>query len=232
MGRDVQYMILSTPSSGSDWFARAVAKHAPEHVKYYDKEYFNPLCNWPHMNAMQGVFGCECVPHNLTHGLDVRRAETVLDNTWNRAPWSFDKEVWTWELSRVRFFADRFRCVVLTREESLTFPPSRARVLSWYKVVSDAYGLTEGASIMQAARRGHAVASAVLRHSAMMCSLPEISYRTLLEGSAQQIADAVGDWMPGLNVPAFCDEIIATRKPPHAACATASKNSAASLPAS
>ena len=39
-----QYMLLSLPSSGSDWFASCIRAANPD-LRYFDKEFFNPITN-------------------------------------------------------------------------------------------------------------------------------------------------------------------------------------------
>ena len=50
-----QYMMLSLPNSGTDWLCRILAKHGRgDALRYYDKEFFNPICNLKYAGGPRG----------------------------------------------------------------------------------------------------------------------------------------------------------------------------------
>ena len=122
-------MILSLPNTGSTWFAECVAKG---YEGKYFYEYFNPLRNPDHEEMLARSFGCETVAsyaNIATPGsADI---DTEIAKTWGQDGYHFTKEVFS--PLKLATFAKRFHCVVFFRDESLVFPPSRLRIISFYE---------------------------------------------------------------------------------------------------
>jgi hypothetical protein len=117
--------ILALPSSRSDWFAQQLAESSG--LKYWHKEFFNPTCN--HHWAVQG-FGSEMVSH-YKHIVQPEPSDAAY-SAWLQTGCKVNKEVFS--AFNVEWFAERFRCIGLTRGESM-FPPQRVRVLAWYDAI-------------------------------------------------------------------------------------------------
>ena len=52
-------LMLTLPNSGSTWFAKLVA--GLPGCRYYEKEFFNPVCNLKHELVLRRNFGSELV---------------------------------------------------------------------------------------------------------------------------------------------------------------------------
>lgn len=138
---DKPKMILSLPSSGSDWFANCVCQATG--WKYYVKEWFNPLTNLPMADALiDALLGCELAsttPYILgqfpqgTERDRVARLREKLFGKYVSQGWQLDKEVWAF--GRAYWFAEHFDCMVLARTKKNVFPASRLRVLQWYESI-------------------------------------------------------------------------------------------------
>lgn len=121
-------LLLSIPNSGSDWVARCIAQVTG--WNYYEKEYFNPICNMGEADRLIFAgFGCELA--SAARGIWIhptKDAQEIYDQF--RRQYSFNKEVWGF--SKIDWYKERFDCIVLTRSWQTMFPPSRLRVVQWY----------------------------------------------------------------------------------------------------
>lgn len=126
-------LILSMPSSGSDFFARSVAEATD--WSYYDKEWFNPICNLKHFDELQqDGFFCESpsCQDNMYDTVHSRRMYWKFLDTGHK----LNKEVFNF--AKWRWFSQRFDIVCLVRTKQTMFPPSRLRVLQWYESICTA----------------------------------------------------------------------------------------------
>ncbi len=133
-----QYMMLSLPNSGTDWLCRILAKHGRgDGLRYYDKEFFNPICNLKHATVLEGPFGCElasCFENiGVRSELQARDLEAAYQASWEMEGYNFDKE--NFSALKVPFFAQHFDIVFLYRPAYNVFPPSRLRVWAWYDAI-------------------------------------------------------------------------------------------------
>lgn len=214
-----QVMILSLPNSGTDWLCPILAKHSGGRLRYFEKEYFNPITNWKHTDVLARAFGCELV--TCHEHIAARWTGSLLDaiyrTTWQREDWSFDKEVFS--PFRVPWFAERFDVVIMQRPTYDVFPPSRARVWSWYDAIYHSL-LKAGQlaafspSLEQRARIAHSHCQSHMLHEATRLQLPVLSYRTLGTGTKEQVVEHLDrGWIGRLvDVPAAAAEIVSTRR--------------------
>ncbi len=189
------WLCLSLPNSGSDWFADLVAQ-CTRGAKYFRKEYFNPITNWPHLDTLAIAFGCELPStarhlHKQIHGIldDDDEAEmlSIIDDTWGKQEqWNCNKEVWSFGNARV--FQKRFQLWGLTRSASTLFPPSRARVWAWYDAIACAAGLQHtGGRLEQRCRAAHKIGVECIHNSATELDFPVLDYDKLVTGTPDEV---------------------------------------------
>ncbi len=213
-------MVLSLPNSGTDWLCPILAKHSGGRLRYFDKEYFNPITNWKHTDVLALAFGCELVTcyKNIAASWSGPQLDAIYRATWERSGCNFDKEVFS--PFRVDWFAERFDVVIMQRPTDEVFPPSRARVWSWYDAVY--HSLAEAGHVLSSARPAleerarlaHKVCQSHMLHEATRLQLPVLSYRTLGIGTKQEVIEHLDHgWIGRLvDVPAAAAEIVATRR--------------------
>jgi len=132
-------MIVSIPNSGTDWLASIIEKWGSG-LRYYRKEFFNPICNPRYGQQLELGFGCELVSCYRNIGVrsadQVKTLDDVYRRTWMRENWNFDKE--NFSAFKVPWLAEHFELVFLYRSYDSMFPPSRLRVLAWYDAIYNA----------------------------------------------------------------------------------------------
>lgn len=227
MGTDYkQYMIIGLPSCGSDWLCPLLARHSGGRLRYFEKEYFNPITNWKHTGVLESVFGCEMVScyRNITAPSWDSNAQRVYEQTWCKDDYNFDKELMS--PFRVEHWAQRFAVALLHRSRENTFPPSRARVWSWYDAIYHSL-LAHGhetcrdakpPTLAERTRRAHDVCWRHLKEVAGRLDLPILDYDHLCQDPEPAIVDQLGrvQWIVALvDIEAAAREIIATRRYPH-----------------
>jgi hypothetical protein len=124
-------LMLTMPNSGSTWFARLLAERLPG-CRYYDKEFFNPVCNLKHELTLRRNFGSElvsCYRNIASPGDSYIDDDIVL--TWGAENYNFTKECQSG--FKLDAFLRHFRVFVFLRPEEESFPPNRARVWSFYE---------------------------------------------------------------------------------------------------
>lgn len=136
-----QFALLSLPSCGTDWLAKAIVARNPSLVYY--REFFNPICNLRHYNELASSFGCELyetVSHlaqpiaSPTLGVDREPfIANAYESTWLRESIQFTKENFSAFIAD--FYVERFTTFILYRPWEMCFPPSRLRVYSWYSAM-------------------------------------------------------------------------------------------------
>jgi hypothetical protein len=124
-------LMMTMPNSGSTWLAKLLAEHLPG-CRYYDKEFFNPVCNLRHEHTLRRNFGSELVScyQNIasTGGRDI---DEDIAATWGAENYNFTKECQS--CFKLEAFLRHFRVFLFLRPEAESFPPNRARVWSFYE---------------------------------------------------------------------------------------------------
>lgn len=211
--RDVDRLMLTLPNMGSTWFAALLAKHLPG-CNYYDKEFFNPVCNLKHADRLQRGFGSELVScyRNIATEGDCRLPMDIAA-TWGKEDYTFTKE--TFSVMKVWAFAQRFNCFVFLRSEENSFPPSRARVWSFYEHAWHAF-YERGMPLKEKTIDGRM--HEIYRHmrdtlivQAANLELPVIWWEDLFMDDEERIARNIESAV-GLMLPELACEIVATRK--------------------
>lgn len=210
-------MLLTVPSSGSDWLARVLARNAK--VNYYEKEFFNPICNRKHGAALERDFGCELVSCYQNIARDAATQPGIgltIDRTWGREQYTFDKEVWS--AFKIPAFVERFRCALLYRSPQQTFPPSRDRVYSWYDAIWNALReqgmVAECKPLTERAVEAHTHCWQRMFAAAAKYSIPILHYDVLAGGTRLDVRNELDcGWMTDvLDLDAAVDEIMETRR--------------------
>jgi hypothetical protein len=214
MRRDL--LIVTTPNTGSTWLTKLLARHSA--APYYDKEFFNPVCNPLYRDYLGERFGCELVSmyHNIALPMKPGDLEEVLAKTWWRHAWRFNKEnQLAWKLEAFRQFFD---VVVLWRRMDNVFPPSRPRVWGWYEafyVSALEAGIAdkvEGGVVSRAMEGWRLAWDKINQDSA---DLPRIDYDLLMNAETpEEIEDHLAQLTPvlaGFNPVRAAREIYRTR---------------------
>jgi hypothetical protein len=131
MNRNKPLLMLTMPNSGSTWFAKTVGAHLPG-CRYYEKEFFNPVCNLKHETVLRRNFGCELVScyRNIASAGDDHIDDDIAA-TWGAEDYTFTKECQS--AFKLGAFLRHFRVFAFLRPEAESFPPNRARVWSFYE---------------------------------------------------------------------------------------------------
>jgi hypothetical protein len=217
-------MILSLPNSGTDWLCRILAKHGKgDGLRYYEKEFFNPICNPKYAMMLEPVFGCELAYCHENIGIwsevQDEELEAVYQDSWACESYNFDKE--NYSALKVRFFARHFELVFLFRPVENVFPPSRLRVWAWYDAIYSALvatGMIEETGPIDLEGRSvaaHKTCWDVMWKEAEAIGAPVLDYERLCKaGSVEDVADHLGrGWIArAVDVPAAAAEIFATRR--------------------
>lgn len=205
-------MLLSLPNSGSDWLAPMLAE--AHGYRYFDKEFFSPICNAKHRETIASCFGCEMVSNYHQIGVPWKQQpqlESLFRQTWEKEDWTADKEVFAFR--KVGFFASRFRCVALHRSRELTFPPKRRRVQVWYDAIYWALGRPPGPNLQDRCLRAFDQASSELLAACADESIPVLDYGTLCFGDEATVANELSRC--GVHADSLVASILATRRYDH-----------------
>jgi len=211
--------MLSLPNSGSTWFGEQIARNiegcrcAPE--------FFNPIRNFKHERALVQHFGCELVEcYDKIADPGDFRADRCIKETWGTEGFTFTKEVFS--PMKLELFMRHFRCFVFLRPADLSFPPTRARVWSFYEhaywaLHNRGYGVGEHHSVRQRAIAAHTFMSEHLRFKAAENAVPVIWHHDLFRKSSEAMQDFL-TWalkstcdQDGLDVKQLVADIVATR---------------------
>lgn len=223
--RNDQIALISLPSSGSTWFAKCMIKafglQAPNDDNY---EFFQPLRSLSYGAELSRCFGLETVSQfkNIAtpcNGIDLEIFEEVYQTTWEKEPYNFCKEVWSF--AKLPLFNQHFRCVCLTRSAEETFPPNRLRVYGWYDAIWNAYRIygkvpfAQCYDYKQKAIEAHNWATQNMLSDAATLDIPVIRYSVIAGGNAAEIAKEIDNgWISKLSISLvgnLVDEIISTR---------------------
>ena len=217
-----QYMILSLPNSGTDWLCRILAQHGRgDGLRYYDKEFFNPICNLKYATVLEGPFGCElasCFENiGVRSELQARDLEAAYRASWEMEGYNFDKE--NFSALKVPFFAQHFDIVFLYRPADNVFPPSRLRVWAWYDAIYTAMvanGEIEAdqLDLQERALAAHKACWDIMRDAAKRFDAPILDYETLCKASTESAVAYhlnVGWIAEAVDVKAAAREVFASR---------------------
>lgn len=169
------------PNSGSTWFAALLAQHIPG-CRYYDKEFFNPICNLTYERVLRRNFGCELVGCFDNIALPGRPGiDDDIRETWGRERFTFTKECNS--AFKLPTFVKHFNCFVFLRKAENTFPPGRVRVWSfyehaWWALQEAGYKLQEE-SLAGRAIEAHGILEAQLLKDAAALDVPVIWWEDL-----------------------------------------------------
>ena len=124
-------LLVSQSNSGSSWFARCLAEAHPE-LRYFDKEFFNPMMNHRHAARLSRSLGCELhsTVDNLASVPDPEDIDQLIASTWGAEAHGFTKE--NFLAFKIPAFARTFEVFFLFRGADYCFPPERSRVRQWY----------------------------------------------------------------------------------------------------
>jgi hypothetical protein len=133
--------------------------------------------------------------------------------TWGAESFNFTKEVWS--PFKLEAFSRHFRCFVLVRSEEESFPPSRARVWSFYEHAWHALKL-RGVGLFETTIHGRAVEAHTIMQRRVIADadwlgVPVIRYEELFEDHSAVAAclrRAFGDDVSD----AVVAEVVATRE--------------------
>jgi hypothetical protein len=168
--------MLSLPNSGSTWFAATLAKNI-EGCRYFDKEFFNPVCNIKHELVLREQFGSELVScyRNIAFGGNSHIHDDIA-NTWGKEDYTFTKECQS--PFKLPIFMKHFTCFAFLRRAEHTFPPGRVRVWSFYEhawyALREAGHHCHGDTLEERAREAHAIQTAAIIESAELLGVPII----------------------------------------------------------
>ena len=212
-------LIVSLPNSGTTWLTAVLDKcgYGP-----YVDEFFNPVLNHKHEMLLRQHFGSElaCCYNNIaseghvgTSGFGPGKMSTLelVQTLWPEGTPGFTKE--NYSPFKLPVLNEHFRCVVLLRHTSGTFPPSRVRVWSFYEHAWQALkerslGMHE-VTLRARAMEAHAFMARHLRNSALDLGVPIIYYEDLFDDDRMPAQLTLA----GLTAGGVIDEIRATRRP-------------------
>lgn len=203
MNKDRNRLMLTLPNSGSTWFASLLARNLPG-CKYYDKEFFNPICNMKHADVLVRNFGSELV--SCYRNIARSGGDETLDDirtTWFSEDYTFTKE--TYSPMKLEQFIFYFDCFAFLRKRENTFPPRRSRVWSfyehaWHGLVEEGFAL-EGKTLEARAIEAHWVMQKTIIESAERASVPVLWFEELFESDdkvMEKIVEVTGMELPGL----------------------------------
>ncbi len=112
-------LLISTPRSGSDWFAESCLQWRPPD---YFREYFNPVCNATESAILRLAFGSERDWVNVALPWECQDdvCDFVFQSIWSRNPFRFVKE--NFASFKIGFFRRYFDCFALVGHRMSTFP--------------------------------------------------------------------------------------------------------------
>jgi len=204
-------IVLSLPNSGTTWFCNCINKHTEG--EYYD-EYFNPILNSEHEVALRRTFGSElacCYKNIATDNEDT--FDDTLNETWfSQTRYTLTKE--NYSPFKLHLFKRAFtKVVVLLRHTAGVFPPSRARVWSFYEhawqALADAGHPLKEIGLRSRAMEAHTLMARHMRQHAKELDIPIVYNEDLhTDRMESMVLDA------GFSQ-AVVDEIAKTRRPKH-----------------
>jgi hypothetical protein len=206
-------LMQTLPNSGSTWFATLLAQHIPG-CRYYDKEFFNPVCNLKHEMVLRRNFGCElveCYRNNALPGDE--HIDDDIKRTWGNEDYTFTKECNS--AFKLPAFARHFNCFVFLRSAAYSFPPDRVRVWSFYEhawfALREAGHELIGVRLHERAYEAHGILRRVILADAAQLGIPVIHYEELFLDPAA-IMDRLRSVAPVQDT--FLEAVMATRRKP------------------
>jgi len=211
MGWAEPLLMLTMPNSGSTWFAKLIASCLPD-CRYYDKEFFNPVCNLKHEIILRRNFGSELASCylNIASAGDAHIDDDITA-TWGSENYTFTKECQS--AFKLEAFLRHFRVFVFLRPTIESFPPNRARVWSFYEHAWHSlkfHGFVVSAeTTADRAIEAHCAIYSHLKSEAERRGVPIIYYGDLFderEALRARLTEAIG-----YDDDAIVDAVIATR---------------------
>jgi hypothetical protein len=125
-GLNKQYMLVSFPRQGTDFFMSCLQESNPK-VDYY-REFFNPICNIGHYKQLVSEgFGSENNPNKIFY-YDEKILEDIYKRSWVfRNRYNTDKEVFGF--IKLPFYKKHFELFGLYRHRKYTFPSSKSNFI-------------------------------------------------------------------------------------------------------
>jgi len=204
-------LMLTMPNSGSTWLAKIIGDCLPG-CRYYEKEFFNPVCNMKHELVLRRNFGSELVScyRNIASPGDLHIDDDIRA-TWGAENYNFTKECQSG--FKLDAFLRHFRVFVFLRPEAESFPPTRARVWSfyehaWYSLQHHGHKL-KAETTFDRAREAHRVIYAQLLADADRLGVPIMYYGDLFDNETilrERLAEAIG-----CEDDTLLDAVVATR---------------------
>lgn len=205
--------MLTMSSSGGKWLAQTIADHLPN-CRYYNKEFFNPICNLKHERVLRKNFGSElasCYRNIASAGdLSVHRD---IERTWGVENYTFTKEVFS--PFKLRVFMSHFRCFALLRRTEDCLPPARLRVWSFYEHAWQAlyeagYEMDAAASTIDRAFEAHRLIYEQIEYDATRLNVPILRFEQLMHEPAETIRPMI-ERAVGFVSDAMIEQLISTR---------------------
>jgi hypothetical protein len=174
-------LMQGLPNTGSSWFAKLLSQHIPG-CRYYEKEFFNPVCNMRHEVILQRQFGCELVGCYQNIAREGRQGiDDDIDETWGSESYTFTKECNS--AFKLPTFIRHFDCFVFLRKAENIFPPGRVRVWSfyehaWWALLQAGFTLNED-TLMGRAMEAHSILEEVILADAQALQVPVIWWEDL-----------------------------------------------------
>lgn len=199
-------MILSLPNHGTDWLCGELLRHG-EGLKYYEKEFFNPICNPKYADVLATGFGCELVTCYKKIALSAHEGEAYMDlldeiyqETWANESYNFDKE--NFSAMKVDFFARHFDIVFLHRSSENVFPPSRLRVWAWYDAIyASIFGVDADCPLSKRARLAWCYCWETMKQKAAEYDFPILDYDKICTANTMgAVIDELNQGWIGENV--------------------------------
>jgi hypothetical protein len=220
-----QIAMLSLPNMGTDWLASMVLVQNPT-LRYF-REFFNPITNLNHADALGNAFGCEMVSNYHHIAEPTAPCERAYRRTWLKEKYNFTKE--NYSPFQVEFFSKHFQCFVLLRKTELVFPPGRPEVMAWYDAIYNSlvvnkqaldqdtrgrveYAIQAAKTLNEKTVAACEICSRKLLLDAQRFGLPVFDYDKLMDYSQEELVGYV-ESMPGvIDSAKMAEEIVKTRR--------------------
>ena len=179
-------LMQTLPNSGSTWFGNLLGQHIPG-CNYFNKEFFNPICNLKHEAVLKRNFGSElvsCYRNIATPGDE--HIDADIEATWGSENFTFTKECNS--AFKLPVFVRHFNCFVFLRSAANTFPPGRVRVWSfyehaWWALHEEGFDL-DAITTKDRAVEAHAILTNIIREDALALGVPIITYEETMADPA------------------------------------------------
>jgi hypothetical protein len=218
--------LLSLPNTGSDWLAGLFLEQNPG-LNYF-REFFNPICNPKYENALNRAFGCEMVDSYQMIAKPHGPYEEVYQQTWAREEYTFTKE--NYSAFNLRWFHEKFDCLVPYRRVERTLPGRRLQVKTWYdalygSLIKNKWGLERDVRVLVDFAAATAdtiakrqVAAFVIHYYKLLkdahrYNIPVLDYEMLMQSSPEELVPLLTG-LPGVvDAERLAQDLCASRRP-------------------